>query len=130
WQTFDPINRSLIAYEDALVEESQQRYEAALNGNVMFQLVLMLIAAPMLGIIIVRTSRERKDRNALLSGFRNSNRRYIFDPGHDLEEGDVDAKEIIATSTRNLKEASVFINHITQGNYDAEWQGPDESNLE
>lgn len=130
WQTFDPINRSIIAYQDALVEESQQRYEAALNGNVIFQLVLMLIAAPMLGVIIVRTSRERKDRNALLSGFRNSNRRYIFDPGNDKEEDGVDAKEIIATSTRNLKEASVFINHITQGNYDVEWQGLDDSNLE
>src|SRR5690606_27515543 len=130
WLTFDPINRSIVAYEDALVGRSQQRYEAALNGNVVFQLVLLLIAAPMLGIIILKASRERRERHALLKGFRNSNKRYIFDPGDDVEEEDVDAGEIIENSTRNLKEASVFINQITQGNYDVEWQGLDERNME
>lgn len=130
WQTFDPVNRSIVAYEDALVERSQQQYEAALNDNVVFQLILLLISVPMLAIIMLRTSRERKERNVLLKGFRNSNRRYIFDPGTDLEEDDVDAGEIIASSTRNLKEASVFINQITQGNYNVEWKGLDAGNME
>lgn len=130
WLTFDPINRSIVAYEDALVEQSQKRYEAALNGNVIFQLILLLISAPMLTIIILRASRERRERNALLKGFRRSNRRYIFDPGNETEEEDVDAGEIIENSTRNLKEASVFINQITQGNYDVEWAGLDEGNMD
>ncbi|HEY4654131.1 MAG TPA: GAF domain-containing protein [Cyclobacteriaceae bacterium] len=130
WQTFSPINDSIIRYEDELVQKSQERYEAALNGNVFFQLILLLISAPMLGIIIFRSSREARERNELLSNFRRSNRKYIFDPGDDNDEGGVNAEEIIETSTRNLREASTFINQITQGNYDVTWKGLDERNRE
>jgi hypothetical protein len=84
----------------------------------------------MLGIIIFRSSREARERNELLSNFRRSNRKYIFDPGDDSDEGGVNAEEIIETSTRNLREASTFINQITQGNYDVTWKGLDERNRE
>jgi CHASE3 domain sensor protein len=128
WQTFSPINNSIIQYEDALVDRSQKKYEAALNGNVIFQLVLMVISVPMLFIIIYRNRKEERERNELLRGFRRSNRKYIFDPGDINDDEDVNAEQIVASSTTNLKEASTFINQITHGNYEVNWKGLDESN--
>ena len=128
WLTFEPILRSVIAHEDKLVAESEKRYKAALNGNVVFQLVLVLLAVPMLGMIIYRTSREARERNRLLVEFAASNRKYVFDPGVTEDSAEVDPGKIIEISTANLRQASTFINQITQGNYDVTWRGLDESN--
>lgn len=128
WQTFSPINDSILQYEDALVERSQQQYEAALNGNVLFQLVLMLLSVPMLGFIVFRNRKEERERNELLRGFRKSNREYVFDPGDENDDEEVNAEQIVQRSTRNLKEASTFINQITHGNYEVQWTGLNEGN--
>ncbi|MCK5702227.1 MAG: GAF domain-containing protein, partial [Cyclobacteriaceae bacterium] len=52
-----------------------------------------------------------------------SNRNYLFDNGKDISMQDKDS--ILNNLVTNLKKATEFINNITQGNYDFEWEGMD-----
>jgi CHASE3 domain sensor protein len=122
WQAFAPINASVMAYEDSLIAQSQRNYERAMNRNVIFQALLVLIGIPSLLFVMSRIRREASQRSALLKQFEESNWQYLFNPGN-TEERKVDATLIISESITNLKEASNFIKHITQGNYGVTWTG-------
>lgn len=125
WQMFQPMNAKITRYEDNLVQQAKEEYAHALNSNLAFQFGLILLSFPTLGFIVYRLKKDERERRKLLSEFKESNEKYVFNPGGDTS---VDAKDVINNSVDNLKKASEFIREITQGNYQVEWNGLTQEN--
>ncbi|PZR40012.1 MAG: hypothetical protein DI538_05340 [Azospira oryzae] len=126
WKAYSPMYSSILHYQDTLLEEARTRYQDALNRNVIFQIILLLISVPSLIGVIYRIRRDTKARKRLLLDFEENNRLHLFHPGTELP--DDDAKVIIENSILNMKKASSFIKSIAQGDYSTTWEGLDESN--
>jgi CHASE3 domain sensor protein len=126
WAAFSPMFTSIIAYEDRLVEQARNQYEQALNRNVIFGVLLLLLTLPTLIAVMYKIRRETKARIRLLQDFEQNTRQYMFDPGEEV--GAYNAQAIIQTSIRNLKKASTFIKNIAAGNYAVNWEGMTEQN--
>lgn len=125
WQAFAPMFTSVLAYQDQLMEEARLRYQRALNRNVIFQVALIIITIPSLIAVIYRIRRETRARKKLLKEFEENNRKYLFDPGTDLEDK---AEKIISNSIHNLKKTSTFIKSIAGGDYSVNWEGLNDQN--
>lgn len=126
FQTYDRFATRLIVYENKLYEESQAEYEAAMNGNNLVQIILTLVGLPTLVIVIRKLQQEAKNRQALLLNLKQNNQQYLFNPGKEAQESETE--KILETSIQNLKKAAQFINHISEGNYQADWEELNEDN--
>jgi CHASE3 domain sensor protein len=125
WLAFAPMYNNVLAYNDSMMEHARSRYQQALNRNVIFGGLLLVLTIPTLIGVIYKLKRESKARVKLLTDFDQNTRQYMFDPG----EGDSsDAQTIIQTSIRNLRKASTFIKSIAAGNYSVNWEGLTKSN--
>jgi len=129
WQAFAPMYNYITNYEDRLVEEAQASYQQAMNRNVIFQVILVLLAIPTLIGVWYRIRREGRKRRRLLQDFDENNRHYLFDSGTELSADN--PQVIIQSSIKNLKKASSFIKDIAGGNYQVTWEGltPENSHL-
>lgn len=126
YKVFVPINTKLSRYENNLIEQSQQNYEAAMSRNLYFQIFLVLLGIPTLLTLIIRIRRENRERDQLLQNFASNNEEYLFNAGNsDTKKS---AEGIISNSINNLKQASHFIKDVTSGNYAVQWRGLDETN--
>jgi CHASE3 domain sensor protein len=128
WQTFSPMYTHMLAYQDHLLGDARLKYQRALNRNVIFQIILVVLAVPTIIIVINRMRIDARARKKLLLGFEESNRKYMFHPGTDMP--DDDAEIIIGNSIQNLQKASAFIKSIAGGDYSASWQGLTDQNQE
>ena len=126
WVLFSPFNTSHLAYEDALILKAQADYETALNRNIIIQLILVILGLPSLGFIIYRTNKEAKDRKNLLRELEENNRKFLFEPGSEIQINN--PKEVIENSINNFKKASEFIKGIALKNYEVQWIGLTPSN--
>jgi hypothetical protein len=126
WRLFEPFSKSHLAYEDALITKAQSDYEAALNRNIIIQIILVLLGLPSLAFIIYITNKERKNRQNLIAELEENNRKYLFNAGVKLEVKSL--KDVIGNSIDNFKMATSFIKAISSKNYDAQWHGLDQSN--
>lgn len=126
WKEFAPMFNGILAYQDKLLNEAKAKYQSAMNRNVFFQVILLLLAVPSIISVIYRIRRDTKARKRLLLGFEESNRKYMFHPGTDLQ--DENAEIIIGSSITNLQKASRFIKSIANGDYTASWEGLNEEN--
>ena len=121
WQAFAPIYNEIMRYESELVDEARTKYQDALNRNVIFQVLLVLLTIPTLVAVMYRIRRDVKSRRKLLADFDQNNRQYMFDSGSELSVDN--AQAIIERSIRSLKKASAFIKDIAGGNYAVAWDG-------
>lgn len=121
WVLFSPFSASHIAYENSLIEKAQADYEAALNRNIIIQLILLFLGIPSLAFVIYITNKEVKDRRNLLLELEENNRKFLFEPGSEVAIND--PKEVIDNSINNFKKASEFIKGITSKNYEVQWEG-------
>ncbi len=128
WQAYSPMYFNILKYQDTLLDEARTRYQDALNRNVIFQVVLVLIAIPSLIGVMYRIRRDIKARKRLLLDFEENNRRHMFHPGTAMP--DDNAQLIIGNSIDNLKKASSFIKSMAQGDYTTQWEGLSEENKE
>ena len=126
WLLFAPFNASHIAYEDAIIKKAEEDYEAALNRNVIIQIILMLIGLPSLIFVIRVTRKELKERRNLIRELEENNRRFLFDPGTVSIVNNL--RDVIANSIGNFKKASEFVKAITSKNYSVQWGGLDQTN--
>ncbi len=126
WATYDHFTKRLYKHEDALNQQAEAAYKAATKRTAYLQLLLIIIGAPTLLFMIVRIRRDKKEKLALFVGLEKNNRAYLFDPGTPMEE--INEQELINNSIANFKKAAGFINHISRGNYQVDWEGLDESN--
>jgi CHASE3 domain sensor protein len=129
WAAFAPMFGSIMRYEEQLVEHARSRYQDALNRNVIFGVLLVLLTIPTLIGVMYKIRRETKARSKLLKDFELNTKQYMFDPGED--QSSHNAQAIIQTSITNLKKASTFIKNIASGNYSVNWEGltPDNAHL-
>jgi CHASE3 domain sensor protein len=128
WQAYSPIYTAVTNYENQLVEQARTRYQQALDRNVIFQSILVLLTIPTLIAVMYRIRRDVKNRKKLLADFEQNNRQYLFNSG--VEQTSDDAQVIIQSSIRNLKKASVFVKEIASGNYSATWDGLSAENVQ
>lgn len=128
YTVFAKMYNPTLAYQDKLMAKARQRYENALDRNVIFQVILILLAVPTLIGVIYRIKRDARDRKKLLLDFEENNRKYMFNPG--TEQEDANAERIIQSSIQNLKKTSSFIKSIAGGDYTVSWEGLNDVNRE
>jgi CHASE3 domain sensor protein/putative methionine-R-sulfoxide reductase with GAF domain len=128
WQEFAPMLNGILKYQDTLLNDARLKYQKAMNRNVLFQIILLLVAVPSIISVIYRIRRDTQARKKLLEGFEESNRKYMFHPGTEMR--DENAEVIIGNSIKNLQKASSFIKAIASGDYSASWEGLNTQNEE
>jgi CHASE3 domain sensor protein len=121
WQAFAPMYNYINSYQDRLMDSARSRYQQAMDRNVIFQVVLVLLTIPTLIAVMYRIRRDARNRKKLLADFDQNNRRFLFDSGQALSADD--PQVIIQSSIKNLKKASSFIKDIAGGNYGVAWDG-------
>jgi len=127
WQAYSAFSAELINYENQLKREAQRRYQAAVNGNTILQIIFFLVGIPSLYLIFYRIRKQNTTTNALLLDLEQNNRKYVFDPGTATTP---DLATIMNTSIDNLKKASAFIEKITKEDYDVSWPGMNAQNAD
>jgi CHASE3 domain sensor protein len=121
WQAFAPMFTYINTYQDRLLREAETKYQAAMDRNVIFQVVVVILAIPTLIGVMYRIRRDARNRRKLLLDFDHNNRKFLFDSGNEISADD--AQGIIQSSIKNLKKASSFIKNIAGGNYSTTWEG-------
>lgn len=116
---------NLQAFQDTIASEAQAQYEAAVLRNTIVQFLLLLIGLPTLGFVLIKLKRQRRNREALLTNLQKNNEKYLFNDGNKEEKKDA---EILENSIKNLQRASDFVNQISEGNYDVQWENINKEN--
>ncbi|MDO1445781.1 GAF domain-containing protein [Rhodocytophaga aerolata] len=119
WKNYEQFTTRLYAYEDKLYQASKADYDAAMDRSKYTQIVLVLIGLPTLLFVLRKLRREESNRKMLLANLKENNQKYLFNPGKATKQQE---KEILEYSIENLKKAADFINQISEGNYQVEWQ--------
>ncbi len=126
WRTFAPFYNSHIAYEDRVIAQAQQEYEAAMNRNLIVLSLLALIGLPVLFFLARQLYRDARQRQQLVQELADNNRKFLYNPGTDAHNQN--HKQVIEESIENFKHASALVKSIALGDYNANWQGLDEKN--
>lgn len=119
WKNYENFTARLYAYEDKLYQESKAEYEVGVRRGKVIQLLLLLIGLPTLIFVLRKLQRDENNRKMLLNHLKENNQKYLFNPGKATEQHE---KEILEYSIENLKKAADFINQISEGNYQVNWQ--------
>lgn len=125
WKKYDAFSKPLFAFEDKINQEALSTYNAAIRGNLILQVCMVLIALPALILFMRRITKERQARQDLLMEVERNDRKFVFDPG---TERSMDANVVINTSIQNIRAASDFIKAMALENYDVQWAGLNDQN--
>jgi CHASE3 domain sensor protein/putative methionine-R-sulfoxide reductase with GAF domain len=125
WKAYSAFSTELSEHENQVKVHAKASYKSAVNGNTWIVLVLILVGAPSLYVVFYRIRRQADATRALLLGLESNNRKYVFDPGGQVDE---DHEIIMNSSIENLKQAATFIKKITNGEFDAVWPGMNNDN--
>lgn len=128
WLQFDKYSSQIRAYQDKLYNEATARHNRATRQLLIMQFLLGLIGIPTLTFMIIRIIHDEKARKKLFEELDTNNRKYLFDPGTEVELND--ERQVINSSILNFKRAASFISQISAGNLKVDWEGLDESNKE
>ena len=123
WEKFYPFVLDSSNFIDALSVQSRAEYKSSINRILIIQILLIFISVPVLTIAFRKILWSDQFRVQVFNRINESNRNYLFDNGKDIDMQDKDS--ILNDLVVNLKKAAEFINNITQGNYDFEWEGMD-----
>ncbi len=121
WQQYGPFIESVNNYIDELNIKSEDNYKNSINLILFIQIILIVILLPILFIAYRKLFLDSQFRAGIFKLIENSSKEYLYDDGN--EEEDKNEDHIIKQLVDDLKKASNFINSITQGNYDIEWEG-------
>lgn len=125
-QVFNVFYDESIIFENQLSEQADNTYKAMVLRMAIAQSSLMLIGIPILILAILGLRRGKKTRISLFKNLSMSNKKYIFDSGNDIEDGNDEL--VIQELIENLEKATHFINNITDGNNDVTWEGISKEN--
>lgn len=126
WIQYSEFTKPLFAFEDELNKESLSDYQSAIKGNLFLQVVILILAFPMLYVFVTKVKKERSGREQLLKEVERTDRTFVFNPGSDVVSSD----DINRRSIENVKQASEFISFIAAGNHEVEWKGLNAQNIE
>ncbi len=126
WSIYSVFEQEAMEFESNMLASTNREYNNMIIQMVIAQVILLIISGPIL-IVFARNFRKgMKNRASLFKNLNESNKKYIFDSG---EEKDIqNEEEMIENLVSNLRQASSFINNITQGNYEIAWEGMNEKN--
>lgn len=123
WLRFDPFVQDSNNFINELTGQSQQSYRSSINLILIIQVLLILFALPILVIVYRKIVKDGRFKSSIFHLIDQSNKNYLFNDGKETNEKNEDS--IITNLIGNLKKASNFINSITKGKYDIEWEGMD-----
>lgn len=128
WKQYVSFAEPFFKFEDRIKQQAQTEYQAAMQRNVFLQIILVLITLPTLSYILHRVKSEAKNRKALLVRMEKHNQTHLFYSG--AAEDKVLTQDILEDSIANIEKASRFVKEIAKGNYDAVWEGMNQSLVE
>ncbi len=126
WTTNEKFSTKLYKFEDELKEKAQLSYDAAVGRNTLLQYLLILIGVPALGAALYQLRKESINRKALLHNLSENNKAHLFNSGIPTSDS---AAAILENSIHNLKKASYFVNQISEGNFQVQWEELTEQNM-
>ena len=125
WKKYDAFSKPLFVFEYNINKEALSTYNAAIRGNLILQVCMVLLALPALILFMRRITKEREARHRLLLEVEQNDRKFVFDA---RTERSTDANVVINTSIKNIRTASEFIKAMALENYDVTWAGLTEEN--
>lgn len=128
FQEYTPFMDQINEIENKVVVNAQEEYEAAVNRNSIVQFLLVLLGLPTLILIYYRLRKDSKERATLFQKLQENNRRYLFNEGNEDEVSAEDGKRVLDNSIRSLEKAANFVNQISEGNYEVQWEGLNATN--
>ena len=126
---FWPLQQKLVAYEEDIINKANEQYKTSFFKIKTNQVVLLVASIPVLIMVISMLRKGDKKQKDIYKKLKESNNHYIFDKGN-TENQEQKEDKIIEEIIDNLDQATVFIQQITSGNYEIEWEGLDDKNRE
>lgn len=124
WVRYAPFINDSNAFIEELSAVSQADYKKSINLILIVQILLVILVVPILIVVYRKTLKDDKFRFNVFRRIDESNKTYLYDQGETSEEQN--EYSIIENLEINLKKAAGFINNITQGKFNIEWEGMDE----
>jgi hypothetical protein len=121
WSIYSKNSTIINKFEDQLAEKANAKYERVNASTSLLQVILLIVGVPTLLFMIFRIMKDKKERSLLFVELEKNNREYLFNPGTTLDVKN--EKEVIQDSINNFKRAAQFINQISMGNYQVNWDG-------
>ncbi len=126
WKSNSPIIQNITDFINQRNNESKEKYEAIAFYSLISQFVTVLIGMPILIIVLIKLLRQEKRIVNLFQELEESNQKYIFRSTDKLVDyAKLNQALIINKIINNLKRATNFIQSITGGNLEAQWEGMD-----
>lgn len=125
WVRYAPFINDSNTFIDELSSISQANYNRSISFILVAQILLIILVVPILIIVYRKTLKDDRFRFMVFKRMDESNRTYLFDQGEKSEEQNEDY--IIEHLETNLKKAANFINNISRGKFDIEWEGMDKN---
>ncbi len=122
----DPFFKDLGSFLENLRESSQESFRNSMNSILIIQIILIILSLPVLILFYRNIIKESQFKSNIFTLIDESNKSYLFDDG--LENNEENKDTITERLVSNLKKAVGFINHITKGEYNIEWEGMDQKN--
>jgi CHASE3 domain sensor protein len=116
---WNDVSTNIKSFEDKLTLDAEEKYQSAIDNNIYLQIFILIVSLPTLGFIIFKLKKDNIARQGLLKELEENNRKYVFNPGTEIDFHN--PKELIEHSIKNLQQASEFIEHISEGQYDTDW---------
>jgi CHASE3 domain sensor protein len=126
WAKYSEFSKPLFEFEDELNKQSLAEYQYAIQSNLILQVAILILAFPMLYIFVTQVKKERSARQELLHEVEKTDRTFVFNHG----QNHVSNENVTHRSIENVKQASEFIGFIASGNYEVEWKGLNQQNIE
>ncbi len=123
WEKFYPFVVDSNRYIDELSHNGRSEYKKAINLILALQIILILLSVPILVAVYQKILKGDNFKKEVFSRIVESNKSNLFNNGKDANIQDENS--IINSLVNNLKKTSEFINNITSGNYNIEWDGMD-----
>lgn len=131
YEVYVVASGQIFAHMNKLNEEAMDKYSSALKWNKWLQITLLVLSLPTIISVILRIRKETKDREKLYGILAENNHKHLFNPGKARQsKQDYELERVLETSIENMQQASDFVTHIAEGNYEIHWNGLHEQNEE
>ena len=123
WQQYSQFIQDATNFINNLQSVNESEYKNAINSILLIQILLIVFSIPIFILVYKKIGKDEKFKQNMFRLIDESNRKYLYDDGNELDSQDEDA--ITENLVSNLKKAAGFINSITNGKYDVDWEGMD-----
>ncbi|MGF1636205.1 MAG: PAS domain-containing protein [Cyclobacteriaceae bacterium] len=126
WLIYNRYTKAATNYVEDLERHSESDFQRINRDALILQIIIILLAFPVILITDFRLQRNKKHRIKLYKEIEDSNTNFVFNPVDENLPKDEDS--IKNRLIENLKKAATFIKNISSGNYDVQWDGMTEEN--